>query len=173
MNNIYTRITLLRILVLMGCCLSSLALALPDDINQEIVIEAGPGEFDLNRGLHILHGSPENPVLITQGSLRITGLEVTLELVEGAIHKITAKGKPAHFQQQPELDQGIISASGEELILDYTAQFLTIDIAAEFIQEGNTLTGCHIDYDLEARRANIDTCNDNERLRMVIPGSTQ
>lgn len=166
---------LLFVLSLFISCslLTTLALALPDDRFQEITIEGGlGGEGDMNLGQFILRGSLEDPVIITQGSIKITGLEVTVERIDGSIHKITVKGQPAQFQQQPEVEQGVLYASGLELTFNNTDQLLTIDKEAKLTQAGNSMTGCHVDYNLESATFNMSACNGGERLKMVIPPGT-
>lgn len=171
MNKFLSTITLMLSSSLLASLLfTDKVQALPDDENQETIIFADSSE--LSPGEVIYHGSSDQPAEITQGSLKISGLEITLERVDGVLRKMTARGTPARFQQQPEIDQGIIYASGLSIVFDNSAQLLTIDAEAEFIQDGTILTGCHIDYDLETKKGNVTPCNNGERLRMVIPPST-
>lgn len=148
------------------------SLALPEDANEEISIIGGQSEMDLNLGLVTMSGTEEKPVVVTQGSLKVTGLKVIVERLEdGDIRKVTIKGKPARFQQQPAIDQEIVYASGHEIAFNNSEQLITIDIEAELIQDGNILTGCHIDYRLTTKKANAKPCDENGQLEVVIPPS--
>ena len=164
------RIRILALLTLFGCSFSHYGLALPDDKNQEIIINAFSSEVFLDQGIVIYYGQGDSLADFTQGSLKITGLKITIERVDGVIREIVVLGEPARFQQQPEVDQGVIHAKGQSIIFDNTAQLLSIDDDAEFIQDGSTLIGQHIDYDIENRKANA-TSGSEGPIRMIIPPS--
>ncbi len=155
-------------LVLITLCWCNITLALPEDANQQIEVQASSSELYLDIGLVIYRGTSTNPARITQGSLQIYGTEIRIERNEGALKKITATGTPARFQQQLEVDQDIIKASGLTLDFDNSAGILNIDVEAEFIQAGNTLSGHHIDYDMRAQRANATSRSDVEPVTMTI-----
>ena len=72
--------------------LSGLAYALPSDRNQPINVQADSAEMDDKRGVAIYRGD----VIITQGTLKITGDTVTITLDQaGDIDVFTSVGKPA------------------------------------------------------------------------------
>lgn len=169
---IKTKILLASLVTLYASGLfSSSVQALPEDAKQEIIVDANSSEFDLGLGVVIHHGTPDHLVVITQGSLKITGLEVTIERLNGLVHKITATGQPARFQQQPQSDQEIMYVSAQLIAFNNTAQLLSLDGEAELIQDGDILTGGHIDYDLNTRKGNVTPGNTDSRLRMIIPPS--
>ena len=147
--------------------LSASVLALPEDQNQQINVEAGSSEINLDQGLYIHRGTDTSPAHITQGSMEIFGTEIRIEYREGALKRVTATGTPARFQQQPAVDQGIIHASGHTLDYDNAKRMLSIDVEAEFNQSGNILSGHHIDYNLDTRSANASSV-DGQPVRMEI-----
>lgn len=147
------------------------ARALPEDAAQQIDVDANSSEIDLDLGLVIYRGSNETPVRVSQGSMLITGTEIHMELRDGVLVRATAIGNPAHFQQQPEADKAIVYVSGQTLMFDNSAQLLTADVDAEFIQAGYTVKSNHIDYDIEAGRANAGG-TDGERVQMTLPPRT-
>ncbi len=156
--------------LLLAVLLPICATALPEDAAQEIVVDAASTELFLDQGLVVYKGTAENPARITQGSLVISGSEIRLERADdGSLEKITATGIPARFEQQPAVDQGVVQASGETLVFDNSARLLTLDVSAEFSQTGNVLTGHHIDYNLDTRRASATSRSAEEQTRMVIP----
>ncbi len=104
------------------------------------------------------------PAEITQGSLRLSGLEITIERVQGVIQQVTATGSPASFQQQPAIDQAIVYANGERIMFNNTNQTITIEGEASFSQEGTIdTTAARIDYDITNRKL------DATQMNMVIP----
>jgi lipopolysaccharide export system protein LptA len=158
-----------HVALLAATALPLAALALPEDATQEIVIEAGSSELYLDRGLLIYRGSAGTPARITQGTMVITGEEIRIERDgERSLKKVTATGKPARFQQQPALDQEVLHVSGETLSFDNVEQTLSVDVQAEFTQADTTLTGHHIDYDLESRSAATTGRSPEEQVRMTI-----
>ncbi len=142
--------------------------ALPDDLNQDMITSCpARSESFLGQGLEICRGSIEQPAEVRQGSLKLQGLEITVERVEGLIRKVTVKGSPASFQQQPEADQAIVYADGESITLDNSNQQIIIDGNASFSQEGAiSTTADHLEYDIQNRKL------DATQMNMVIPGNS-
>ena len=117
---------------------SSTSWALPSDRDQPIRVQADSAELDDKQGVAVYRGS----VVITQGSLKITGDTVTLTQNQtGDLEVFTAVGKPAYYEQQPSADKQIVKAYG--LTIQYYAsneRIVLID-QAKVIQEGNTFEG--------------------------------
>ena len=125
-------------------------------------------ESFLDQGLEICRGTATEPAALSQGSLRLSGLEITIEREAGLIQKVTANGAPASFQQQPETDQAIVYANGDSIVFDNSAQMIIIDGTATFSQAGTiNTTAEHIEYDITNRKL------DATQMNMVIPASTQ
>lgn len=124
--------------------LSALAHALPSDSSQPINIQADSAELDDKRGIAIYRGD----VVITQGTLKITGDTVTITMNnDGDIDVFTSEGKPAYYEQLPSPDKEIVQAYG--LTIQYfanTDKIIIID-QAKVIQQGNTFRGEKIVYD--------------------------
>ena len=158
-------------LLLLPC----LAFALPEDKDQEVVVIASlGGEVSLDEGITIFRGTEAEPAVITQGTMEITGLEITIEADGGDLSKIsriTAAGKPASFQQQPKLDQAIVYASGETIVYDDMAQLITINGSAELSQDRNILTGHLIEYEIDTKKARAESA-ENNRVNMSITPKT-
>jgi len=99
------------------------------------------------------------------GKLR-GGLEIRIERVEGNISTITVSGSPAAFQQQPQIEQAIVYASGTSIILDNDNQMITIQGNAAFSQKGTIdTTAERIEYDIANRKL------DATQMNMVIPAT--
>jgi lipopolysaccharide export system protein LptA len=158
-----------------GCILTACLLlaaghghGLPEDADQEIFVDADSSEVYLNDGRVIYRGLPDNPAVITQGSLKIMGLEIIIERLNGEIRRISASGEPSHFQQQPAEDQGIVYANGRSIIFDNENQLLTVREGARFAQDGNTLSGHFIEYNLASRVARAESRDSEDRVNMQL-----
>lgn len=150
---------------------SSTSWALPSDRDQPIRVQADSAELDDKQGVAVYRGS----VVITQGSLKITGDTVTLTQNQtGDLEVFTAVGKPAYYEQQPSADKQIVKAYG--LTIQYYAsneRIVLID-QAKVIQEGNTFEGEKIVYDTKRQIVNAGRANGTSitsprpRIDMVI-----
>jgi len=149
------------------------SLALPDDAQQPILTESSSTEMFLDRGYFVYRGTAESPARITQGSMEISGEQITVERIDGVLKKVTATGNPAQFQQQPDATKALIHASGNTLVFDNTARLITADENAEFHQDGSSVSGFHIEYNLETRSASATGRNADDRARMLIPATQE
>ncbi len=91
----------LPILLSLGAALGSVsAWALPNDSQQEIHIAADDAQLDDKQGVATYTGT----VIITQGSMKITGNTVTLTRTSsGDIDVVTSVGNLAYFEQKQSL----------------------------------------------------------------------
>ena len=145
--------------------------ALPEDRNQPIHIQADTAELDDRQGVAVYRGD----VVITQGTLKITGDTVTItQDANGEVEVFTSIGKPAYYEQKPAVDKEIVQAYG--LTIQYFAaneRIILID-QAKVIQEGNTFEGEKIVYDTQrqivnaGRATNVDVTSPRPRVDMVI-----
>lgn len=158
---------LLPVLILLGLIPVGVG-ALPDDREKPINIDASSNEVLLDEGLTIYYGSSEEPAVISQGSMRIAGQEISVKRVDGAVEIFTVTGSPARFEQQPGVDQAIIHGSGGKVTYDRAAQLLTIEEDARLIQGDNTLNAYHVEYDMAANRVNAKSRDDADRIHMSI-----
>ncbi|MFI8609965.1 lipopolysaccharide transport periplasmic protein LptA [Pseudomonas sp. AOB-7] len=142
----------LPLILSLGAALGSAAAwALPSDREQPIRIQADSAELDDKQGVAVYRGS----VIITQGTLKITGDTVTItQTASGDIDVFTSVGKPAYYEQKPAADKEIVKAYG--LTIQYFAsneRIVLID-QAKVIQEGNTFEGEKIVYDTQRQIVN-------------------
>ena len=150
---------------------SSTSWALPSDRDQPIRVQADSAELDDKQGVAVYRGG----VVITQGSLKITGDTVTLtQNKAGELEVFTAVGKPAYYEQQPSADKQIVKAYG--LTIQYYAsneRIVLID-QAKVIQEGNTFEGEKIVYDTQrqivnaGRATGAQVSTPRPRIDMII-----
>lgn len=158
---------LLNSLLLPSLLISNISLALPGDLEQDMITTCpARSESFLDQGLEICRGTSDEPAQISQGSLKLSGLEFRIEREQGFIRMITATGSPATFQQQPELDQAIAYASGATIIFNNETQVIIIQGDAAFSQEGTIdTTADRIEYDIANRKL------DATQMNMVIPAT--
>ena len=114
-------------------------------------------------------------VVITQGTMKITGDTVTItQDSNGDVEVFTSIGKPAYYEQKPAVDKEIVKAYG--LTIQYFAaneRIVLLD-QAKVVQEGNTFEGEKIVYDTRrqivnaGRATNTDVSTPRPRVDMVI-----
>jgi lipopolysaccharide export system protein LptA len=140
------------------------ARALPEDADQPIHIRADNVEYDQNGNRVIYRGS----VQVDQGTLRVTAETLTIDLQDGKkVLRITAEDTPAHYQQQIEEGKELVRA--QALTIIYHTQDERVDLKgdANLEQEGSTLEGDLIVYDIVAGRVDA-TAEREEPVRMVL-----
>lgn len=143
--------------------------ALPEDAEQPMNVEYLSFDIFLNEGLQVYTGSRDEPACITQGSLKICGIEIRVEQgEEGELKQVTATGSPARFQQQPAANQELIHASAAKLVFDNIAQVVTADGDAELSQKGIVFKHQHIEYDIDANQMS-GTGAEGEQGQVTVP----
>lgn len=160
------------------CCVAAFSLllasathALPSDRQQPIHIEADTADLDDKKGVAIYRGD----VVVTQGTLKITGDTVTVvQQANGDVKSFKSVGRPAYYEQIPDVGKDKVQAWG--LTIEYLAQQNKIIITdqARVEQGKNTFRGEKITYDtiaetVVAGRAPSGTVSREEpRINMVI-----
>lgn len=149
--------------------LTSPTLALPTDSEQDLFLESETLEYDENSGTITYSGS----VLMKQGSMKIQADKVVIYGNIERATKVTANGKPATFQQTPEVGAVPVTAVANELEYTVSDKSLLLKGNAILEQEGSSLSSNRIEYDVTravVTAGTPKTIPDNEkRVRMVIP----
>lgn len=163
-------INLLSLAVIASGFWSINSVALPDDRDQPIHITADTASINDKTGITTYKGN----VVITQGSILIEGDHVDMYRGDDGVEKMIAKGTPAHFRQQPEVDSAFSDAWGLHILYMIDDEKLTITQQAKVVQEQDTFTGEKIIYDLEKSivdafgTADGKANTDKGRVNMVI-----
>lgn len=150
---------------------SAAAWALPSDRDQPIRIQADTAELDDKQGVAVYRGD----VVITQGTLKITGDTVTItQTASGDIDVFTSVGNLAYYEQKPAVDKEIVKAYGKTIQYFASNERIVLIDQAKVIQEGNTFEGEKIVYDTRRQIVNAGRATGNNvsmprpRIDMVI-----
>ncbi len=149
---------------------SASALALPNDRDQPIRIQADNAHLDDKKGVATYTGD----VIITQGSMMIKGNTVTITRTNGGdIDVVTSVGNLAYFEQQQSASKAD-KMKGWGVTIQYQAQkdLVVLTDRAKVENEGNTTEGEKIVYNTQTqvatagRGGNVTT--PRQRIDMVI-----
>ncbi|MAC34487.1 MAG: lipopolysaccharide transport periplasmic protein LptA [Haliea sp.] len=156
------------VLALLVLLVAPLAGALPGDREQAIRISADSALRDEKEGFTVYTGNVE----LQQGSLRINADKVTVHHRVDAAERIVAEGNPAHLQEQPEPDKGLLHARARVIEYFNSEERVQLRRQASIEQDGSLVTGDSIDYFIAEQRvrANSDaSAEDGRRVEVVIP----
>ncbi len=140
--------------------------ALSTDREQPIHIQSNYAEQNEKQGLTTYQGK----VQMTQGSIRILANKVMIYSTDGEVNKIIATGSPAHYEQQPSPDKGTVIGKGDTIEYLLDEEKLHLIDNASLDQQGTTMTGKNINYDMKASQVKATGgATSNEQIQMVIP----
>ncbi len=140
------------------------ALALKSDTQQPVYINSDTQQVDMKSNQVVFIGD----VSLKQGSINVNAdkIVVTRDEKTETINKIQAFGKPATFSQLMD-DGKTISAQALELDYSIAIDELTMKGQAQLIQEGNTIKGSTIRYQIEQQKLVADS-DKNERVTTIL-----
>ncbi|WP_096085254.1 lipopolysaccharide transport periplasmic protein LptA [Agaribacterium haliotis] len=154
---------------LVFCSVCTHVLALPDDAEQDLQLEAETLVYDETQGTLTYEGS----VFMQQGSMKIEADKVVIYGNMDSAQRLTADGQPARFQQTPTLGTPPVIARADELDYDVQTKSLLLQGNAHLTQEGSSLSGNRIEYDVinsVVKAGSLrEGSSDKKRVKMVIP----
>ncbi len=136
--------------------------ALPEDRSQPIKVTADNAVQQ--EGTVTYRGA----VVIEQGTLRIEGDTVVVNHVAGRVQKLTATGKPARLQQQPEPKGGLVHAAARTLIYHQSENRVELLREARVERDDSTVTGDRIEYLIDNETVRARGGRDGGRVEMVL-----
>lgn len=156
----------------LGAVLGSVnALALPTDRDQPIHIQSDDAQLDDKQGVAVYTGG----VVITQGSMKITGNKVTVtRAANGDVDVFTAVGNLAYYEQKPAVDKPIVQAYAVTIQYFASQDRIVLVDKAKVINDGNTSEGEKIVYDTVRQVVNAGRATGTKvttprpRIDMVI-----
>ncbi|OZY86328.1 lipopolysaccharide transport periplasmic protein LptA [Cellvibrio mixtus] len=170
MNHAKISLNIFPLLISLLC--ASTAWALPTDKHETIRGSADNLTVDQKNGVATYTGSVE----IRQGSLIINADSIIIHTnAEGGVEKMIATGSPAKFKQQPDAEQGIVTAAAKQITYTPNNEHLLLIEDASVEQNGAVMSGPHIDYDLvkEVMKAEGGSIKgEGQRIEIVIPPKT-
>ena len=147
------------------------AQSLPDDRQQPITIESDSAERNEQSGLTEYRGN----VVIRQGSVLIDADSVTIHYKDNKVSRIVSLGTPASYQQQPQIEGGMVIARGESIEYRLAEDKINLKNNASLSRNGTLIKGERITYDIknETWQAKGGDRANQKRIQLVIPPSTQ
>ena len=130
--------------------LPALLYALPSDRDQEIRIKADEAEINEVDGYSVYRGN----VTFDQGTIRISADQIEVLVADSEIIEIIASTNPtspalAHYQQQPESDEGIVYADAREITYYAQEERLNMIGQAKLRQTDDRFSGELLKYDVK------------------------
>lgn len=164
--------------LLLALCFSPLAIALPQDWQQQLVIESDTAEFDRKSGIVVYRGH----VQLLQGSLKISADNILLIFNGDTLEQAVAEGNPALYEQQVNEGKPVTQAQAKRIEYLAAKRELRFRGEARLIQENNEFSGELIRYDVMSETVyatGSDTNSSNEdgtskRIKVIIqPNRTE
>lgn len=142
----------------------ALGLGLSSDKHQPMRIEADRVELDDASGISTYRGN----VKVVQGTMVLTGEEMTIYTRDDAIEKVILDGDPATYRQRPDnKDQDVFARSRRMEYYTDPEQIILLK-EAEVTQEGDMLRSERIEYDVAKDQVRAGTDRPNERVHITI-----
>lgn len=149
--------------------LNTLCWGLTDDRTKPITVDCDTVESDESRGITTYSGN----VIMQQGSMRINADKLIIHADKSKATRIIALGQPAKYQQKPSEQDGLVVAQANRLEYNIVQGSLHLINNASLSQEGTSLSGNRIDYDVKESvvKAGGDSTR-KQRVKMVIPAKS-
>lgn len=141
------------------------AVALESDSQQPVYLDADTAELDNASGKSVYRGN----VVLTQGSLEITGDVMTLYTENGELVRAEITGEPATYKQTPEEGEPDVTARAPRM--EYHAggpNHIRLFEGGRLQQGDNVFTGRNILYDTITEVVNADSDGGQERIRIIL-----
>lgn len=148
---------------------ASVAVALPEDRNQPIQLEAGQGQLDQKTGISVYQGN----VVITQGSMRLTADTATIYIKDNTFQRMDATGGPATLRYRPAADKPEIQGTSKRVEYDVPTGKVTMTGTVRVVQGQDTFNGERLEYDLKDDVIRARGAGDNGRIQFTIQPQTQ
>mgnify|MGYP000253506870 CR=1 FL=1 len=151
------------LLASLALTLSSAALALPEDSDKPIDVDASSATFDDATGTTVLTGA----VNVVQGTMTIKASKMVIHRnKQGDVTKMVATGKPAFFTQQQQKGQPHSKAWGAQMLYSIANQTVTITGNARVEQLHDKINSEKIVYLMD--KAIVKASGGKQRVKMVL-----
>ena len=157
-----------KLLILLMVFVTSLVLALPEDANQPIEIEAQSVVVDETTGFNEFSGDAE----VRQGSLLLLAELIQVKTENEEVVTVLAKGsleKPAKYIQSQENQARFVEATATLITYDVDEGMIFLVGNAHLIQGFDSFSGDRLSYDINNDRVVVKGSEDGmERVKFKI-----
>lgn len=157
-----------RFFLLVVCFVCPFSWSLKDDANQPIHIEGDDAEIDQANETIVFTGAVE----VVQGSLRVFGERIVVNINGDQVERITTLGSPAQYKQQLEDNQGEVEAHADAIIYHTSEERIYLRGHAALKQKGNKLSGESIRYDIVNGGVDASAGEKKGRVKMELDPAT-
>jgi lipopolysaccharide export system protein LptA len=144
-------------------------LALPDDRNQPIQLEADRAQLDQRTGISVYQGN----VVITQGSMRLTADNVTIYLQDGNFQRMEAVGKPVTLRYKPAVNTEEINGVSKRVEYNAITAQVVMTTNAKITQGQDIFIGDRIEYDLKEDLVKAQGTPEGGRIQFILQPKTK
>ena len=147
---------------------SASGFALPSDRNQQLSLAAENATYNSKTGITTYTGN----VVIEQGTMKLQADSLVATLnSKNEIQTITAKGKPAKFQQQIEANKGLARGEAQNIVYNADTGIITLTGNAYLYQDGSSIRGNRLKYSMNKGDVEAQGSSSN-RIQIFIPPSS-
>ena len=147
---------------------SALAMALPEDSDQPIEVEAGSVIVDESTGFNEFTGN----AIVTQGSLLLMADLIHVQTKNEEVVSMVARGslaKPAKYTQSQENQARFIKATATQITYEVNEGMIFLVGNARLVQGFDSFSGETLDYDIDNDKVIVKSSEDGtERVRFKI-----
>lgn len=148
---------------------ASLAVALPEDRNQPIHLEAGRGQLDQKTGISVYEGN----VTISQGSMRLTADTATIYVKDSSFQRMDATGNPASLRYKSAADKPEIQGTSKRVEYDVASGKVIMTGTVRVVQGQDVFNGERLEYDLKDDVIRAKGAGENGRIQFTIQPKAQ
>lgn len=151
--------------MLLAFALMSPVHALSTDSQQPINIEADSVDIDNQQGISVYKGN----VVMTQGSIRLSGDVVTVYSPNQVLQKAVAEGNPAKYKQRPDNKEEDMRAQAQRMEYFADTEKLILLEGAHVWQGKDEFSGNKIEYDTKRSIVQASKApSGKERVQVII-----
>lgn len=153
-----------RLILLVLAALPGSSMALTEDKNKPMLIEADSAELDDKKGISIYRGN----VKVTQGTLLLTGTTMTVYNEGDDINKVVVTGSPATYRQRPDGKEKDVNAKAQLMEYHKSPEKVVLTTEAEVEQNGDILRSDRIVYDISNDQVTAGGNDPGKRVRITL-----
>lgn len=162
-----------RIFLSLLMFISTACQALPEDWQQEMVIQSNRAELDRKSGMVVYEGE----VTLTQGTLKIAADRLVLLFDGKHLQQAIADGNPANYEQKVSRDNPVTHATANRIDYFAVSREVAFTGNAELRQDNNRFSGELIRYNINTETVTASGADDKQpknsdeprqRIRVVI-----